>query len=107
MKIQKTSTLFDKGLYRIVENPFEENAAVEILEGEYKGLVYQYGQVSFEDGEPQINFQRTIRKIPEDQDLDNLMKDESLNNLMGDILVELIQEQIRKENERDSTERTD
>ena len=42
-------------MYRIVENPFEKDA-VEITEGEYKGLVFQFGKVQFKEGEPHINF---------------------------------------------------
>ena len=48
-------------MYRIVENPFEKDAAIEITEGEYKGLVFQFGKVQFKEGEPHINFQRTIK----------------------------------------------
>ena len=46
-----TSTLFGK-TYRVVENPHEQDAAIELIEGEWKGLVYQYGKVGFEEGKP-------------------------------------------------------
>ena len=35
--------------YRVVTNPNEENDAVELLVPEYKGLVYQYGKVQWEE----------------------------------------------------------
>lgn len=98
-------------MYRIVENPFEKDAAIEITEGEYKGLVFQFGKVQFEDGKPNINFQRTIRRLPDiveeksDEEIDKLLNNSELNKIMGDILVELLQEQIK--NEQRTTERTD
>jgi|TARA_S200000501_G_scaffold85582_1_gene78278 hypothetical protein len=93
------STLFGK-IYRVVENPHEQDAAIEIIDGEYKGLVYQYGKVGFEEGKPNINFQRTIRRLPDSgEELDNLLNNGDLNKVMGDILVEIMQEQIRKEEE--------
>ena len=91
------STLFGK-IYRVVENPHEQDAAIEIIDGEYKGLVYQYGKVGFEEGKPNINFQRTIRRLPDSgEELDNLLNNGDLNKVMGDILVEIMQEQIQKE----------
>ncbi len=98
-------------MYRIVENPFEKDAAIEIIEGDYKGLVYQYGKVQFEDGKPNINFQRTIRRLPDivedktDEEIDKLLNNSELNKIMGDILIELLQEQIK--NEQRTIERTD
>lgn len=91
------STLFGKA-YRVVENPHEQDAAIELIEGEFKGLVYQYGKVGFEEGKPNINFQRTIRRLPDSgEELDNLLNNSELNNLMGDILVEIMQEQMKRE----------
>ena len=97
------STLFGK-IYRVVENPHEQDAAIEIIDGEFKGLVYQYGKVGFEEGKPNINFERTIRRIPESgEELDNLLNNGDLNKVMGDILVEIMQEQMKKEEENDNT----
>lgn len=98
------STLFGK-IYRVVENPHEQDAAIEIIDGEFKGLVYQYGKVGFEEGKPNINFERTIRRIPESgEELDNLLNNGDLNKVMGDILVEIMQEQIKKEEENGNSE---
>jgi len=88
--------LFSK-TYIVVENPHEKDAAIEIIEGEWKDLVYQYGKVEFVDSKNHLNFQRTIRRIPEGGDLDELLNNNELNNLMGDILVELMQEQIERD----------
>lgn len=99
--------------YRVVENPFEDDAAIEITEGDYQGLVYQYGKVQFKDGEPHINFQRTIRRLPDiveeksDEEIDKLLNNKELEQIMGDILVEIMQEQLRKENEQRNSKGTD
>ena len=53
-----------KEVYMVVENPQEKDAGIEIISGEWEGLVYQYGDVQFVDGEPQMNFKRTIRRLP-------------------------------------------
>ena len=89
-------------VYRVVENPFEKDAGIEIISGEYKGLVYQYGDVQFVEGEPQLNFQRTIRRLPEDvaeteENIQELLNNKELDQLMGEILLELIDEQIEKD----------
>ena len=98
-----------KEVYRVVENPYEENAGIELVSGEWEGLVYQYGDVQFVNGEPQLNFKRTIRRVPNgveatEEVIEELLNNNELNKLMGDILVELMQEQMkREENEqRDS-----
>ena len=64
--------------------------------------------MQFVDGEPQINFKRTIRRVPDGVEATEEVIEELLNNnehkdLMGDILVELMDEQMKRENEqRDS-----
>ena len=86
-----------KKVFQVVENPNEENAAIELVSGEWEGLVYQYGNVQFVEGKNHLNFQRTIRRLPEGGDMDELLNNTELNNLMGDILVELMQEQIERD----------
>lgn len=99
MRTQMTSTLLDK--FTIVENPHEETAAIMLNEEPYSGLVYQYGNVELVEGEPQLNFERTIRKLPDGEtDIDKYYEDKNLNQLMGDILVSLIEQQIEKEQEK-------
>ena len=98
-----------RNVFRVVENPNEKDAGIEIISGEWEGLVYQYGDVQFVDCKPHLNFQRTIRRLPEGADMDDLLNNKELENLMGDILVELIEEQIErdKEIEQRSIEGTD
>lgn len=95
-----------KNTYIVVENPYEETAGIQLVEGEWKGLVYQYGDVQFVDGKPELNFKRTIRKLPDgvepsEKAIEELLNNTELNNLMGDILVELMQEQIKQEKENE------
>ena len=95
-------TMLFKKVYRVVEYPYEENAGIELVSGEWEGLVYQYGDVQFVDGEPQMNFKRTIRRLPKgvevsEEAIEELLNNSELNQLMGDILVELIQEQVKRE----------
>ena len=98
-----------KEVYRVVENPKEEDAAIEIVSGEFEGLVYQYGRVQFVENKNHLNFERTIRRLPEGGDMDELLNNDTLQTLMGDILVELMEEQIKrdKESEQGNTESTD
>ena len=88
-----------RNVFRVVEKPNEKDAGIEIISGEWEGLVYQYGDVQFVDGKPHLNFQRTIRRLPEGADMDELLNNKELENLMGDILVELIEEQIERDKE--------
>jgi len=93
-------------VYQVVENPFEKDAGIQLLEDPYKGLVYQYGNVQFVDGEPQINFERTIRKLPDgieptEERIEEFINNSELNDLMGEILVELMDEQMKKEADQD------
>lgn len=94
--------LFDDKVYQVVENPNEDTAGIQLMNDPWKGLVYQYGDVQFVDGEPQLNFQRTIRRLPKGTDeqednIDELLNNKELNNLMGDILVELMEEEVERE----------
>lgn len=96
--------LFHKKVYMVVENPNEDDAAIELTGGEWDGLVYQYGKIQFEEGKPNINFTRTIRRFPHGQEktdigLEELLNNSELNDLMGDILMELVEEQMKREKE--------
>jgi hypothetical protein len=103
--------------FRIVENENEEMAAIEIMKGEFKGLVYQYGKIQFFEDEVKLSFERFIRRLPEndpkDRSLEELNTDTDLQTVMGNILVHLIDEQegFEKEengrNRKNNTERTD
>lgn len=89
--------LFDEGVYRVVDNDKLNMTGIEITQAPYEGVIFVYGKVQFVEGKNHLNFQRNIVKVPEDADIDELNKDANLQQLMGDILVELIQHQVEKE----------
>ena len=100
-----------KEVYRVVENPYEKDAGIELISGEWEGLVYQYGDVQFVNGEPQLNFKRTIRRVPNgveatEEVIEELLNNNELNKLMGDILVELMQEQMKREENEQRNSKT-
>jgi hypothetical protein len=100
--------LFDNKVYMVVENPSEEDAAIELTGGDWDGLVFQYGKLQFEEGKPNINFQRTIRRFPHGQQktdigLEELLNNSELNDLMGEILMELVDEQMKREQDENKT----
>ena len=49
--------------YRVVTNPNEENDAVELLVPEYKGLVYQYGKVQWDEENTTLNLRKVYQKV--------------------------------------------
>ena len=72
------------------ENP--QIGAIKINEGEFSGLVYQYGEVNFnerEDGQMEVKFKYNIIENPND-----MKENQDMMNFMGDILVELLDEQL-------------
>ncbi len=79
------------------ENP--QIGAIKINEGEFSGLVYQYGEVNFnerediqtegEDSQMEAKFKYNLIENPND-----LEENQDMMNFMGDILVELLDEQL-------------
>ena len=72
------------------ENP--QIGAIKINDGEFSGLVYQYGEVNFnerEDGQMEVKFKYNIIENPND-----MKENQDMMNFMGDILVELLDEQL-------------
>ena len=72
------------------ENP--QIGAIKINEGDYSGLLYQYGEVNFnerEDGQMEVKFKYNIIENPNDMN-----ENQDMMNFMGDILVELLDEQL-------------
>lgn len=99
--------LFDEGVYCVVDNNKLNMSGIQLTSGIWEGLIYTYGKVEFVEGKKHLNFQRNLIKVPDNHDFEELLNNTELNNLMGDILVELIEEQARKENEQRDIEGTD
>lgn len=91
-----TSTSLGKD-YILVEKEGEDTFGIKLLCDEYKGIIYQYGKVALIEDEMRVDFERTFRYVPVEFDLEEIEYDEDLQNLMGDILVELIDKQVKGE----------
>ncbi len=87
--------LFDEGLYTEVVHQNGERA-IKILEGKFKGVIYQYGKINLipreESETPTIDFERAVRSCP-DELVETISEDEEFNQLMGNILIELLANQ--------------
>ena len=87
----------DKFVY--VESKSQDQTCIGIKGGKFAGVVYKYGKVSFgkeedENGNLPMQFQYDIvdnNGIPREQFGDEFFK------LIGDILVEVMEEQIKDE----------
>ena len=85
--------------YVYVTTEKEEQTCIGIKKGKFAGVVYKYGKVSFakeedENGNLPMQFQYDIvdnNGIPREQFGDEFFK------LIGDILVEVMEEQIKDE----------
>ncbi len=87
--------LFDEGLYTEVVHQNGERA-IKILEGKFKGIIYQYGKINLipreESETPTIDFERAVRSCP-DELVETISEDEEFNQIMGNILIELLANQ--------------
>jgi len=86
----------DKGFH-------EDHWGIEILEGTLEGYIFQYDSVRVEEtedgGGATLHFNTiTVNDVP------NNLTDDDKRNIIGDILVDIIQEQIEHENRASDTE---
>ena len=66
--------------------------AIKINECDYSGLLYQYGEVNFnerDDDQMEVKFKYNMLENPNE-----LEENQDMMNFMGDILVELLDEQL-------------
>ena len=80
--------------YEVIEYYVEDGEqvlAVEITGGEFKDTVFSYGKVEFPDpNKPNLSFTYTVHQS--DVDTTN----ERFKNTIGDILVEMIEDSLKK-----------
>jgi hypothetical protein len=94
---QKNTTTMKNKIpkYTFVEKDDSEVYSLKILDGKYKDVVYTYGVVSIKEAEDQSNatvkFDFRIEESIKHEDLD---ADKKFKNLIGDILVNIIENQI-------------
>ena len=88
--------------YTYVSRGTEQWSSIMITKGEYEGVIYQYGRVSVaeeenEDGTMPLSFDYNVI----DQNGHNKEKLDSsveFKNILGDILVEILDEQLEAGN---------
>ena len=88
--------------YTYVSRGTEKWASIMITKGKYDGVIYQYGRVSVaekenEDGKMPLSFQyNVIDEVGHDKE--ELEKSNEFKNTLGDILVEILDEQLEADN---------
>lgn len=95
--------------YSLIEhdNSFHDNHwAIKIEEGDYKDVVYQYDTVSFneeDNGDVVLSFNTITLSNPNKWDLTS----DRFENIIGNILTEIIEEQLETMHGEDGTGNTE
>jgi len=88
--------------YTFVSRGKEKWASILITKGDYEGIIYQYGRVSVaekenEDGTMPLSFDYNV--VDENgHDKEELDSSVEFKNTLGDILVEILDEQLEAGN---------
>jgi len=82
--------------YVFAQKEGEDHTCIKLTEGEYKDVIFKYGNVGVgkdekPDGTLPLIFDYTIVKNPHDKDL---LDNQAFIDYIGDILVELLDEQL-------------
>ena len=77
-------------------------ASIMITKGEYEGIIYQYGRVSVaeeenEDGNMPLSFEYNVVDY-NGHEFQDLIESKEFKNTLGDILVEILDEQLEQGN---------
>ena len=97
--------------FEVIEHPngyHDDHWCIQIQEGEYNGLVYQYDVVKIgdeidEDGSATLTFNTITVSNPNNVDL----TEENDKGILGGILVEIIKEQLETLNNENGTPDTE
>jgi hypothetical protein len=94
--------------YRFIDFTNSELTGIQIIKGEYAGVVYHYGKVRVkEQGEMGVlEFGYTIVN-PGKHDIDALQNDEKFVTIMGDTLTEILTRQENEKIRKDDSEEFD
>ena len=91
--------------YKLVDHPngfHNEHWCVEIEEGQFTGVVYQYDTINFneidEGGDAVLKFNTITVSNPNEEDL----TDEEFSGIIGDILVKIIAERMDESEEENA-----
>jgi len=100
MKTQKkTSDTESKKIYTFAQRDGDDFSCVKLIEGKYSGIIYKYERVGFAkeenpDGTLPMKFDFTILRNENKVDIDLEENKQEFINTIGDILIELIEDQI-------------
>jgi hypothetical protein len=82
--------------YDYVDNEEQKITSIKIVKGDYRGIIYHYGQVQVDKSIfPKLKFDYYISESG-DFDVKKLHKDKKFITLMGDILVSVFDENVLK-----------
>ena len=80
--------------YVFAQRQQDDFTCIKLIEGKYKDIIYKYGNVGFkpkEDSEEMsVIFDYNVLRNPSGIDYDN----EEFTNYIGDILIDLVEEQL-------------
>ena len=82
--------------YAFAQRQGDDFSCVKILDGQYEGIIYKYNQVKISetenaDGQLPLKFTYDIMANPNKEDI----KSTDFRNYIGDILVEVMEEQLK------------
>jgi hypothetical protein len=94
--------------YKFIDFTDSELTGIQVLKGDYAGVVYHYGKVRVkEQGEMGVlEFGYTIVN-PGKHDIDALQNDEGFVTIMGDTLTEILTRQENEKIRKDHSEEFD
>jgi len=94
--------------FRFVDFTNSDITGIQIIQGEYAGVVYHYGGVRVkEHGElATLEFGYTIVQ-PGKHDIDELQKDEAFSIIMGDVLTEILTKQANEQTRKNNNQEPD
>mgnify|MGYP003348273976 CR=1 FL=1 len=94
--------------YRFIDFTNSDITGIQIIKGEYAGVVYHYGKVRVkEQGEMGVlEFGYTLVN-PGKHDIDLLQKDEGFVTIMGDVLTEILTKQANETIRKNDSEEFD
>ena len=88
--------------YVFAQKEGEDHTCIKLTEGEFKDVIYKYGKVGIhpeaeedEQGRLPFKFDYTVVRNPNDLDL---LDNQAFIDYIGDILVELLDEQLKSGN---------
>jgi len=83
--------------YTFAQREGDDFSCIKLTEGKYKDVVYHYGKVGFakeenKDGTLPMKFDYTIKQNPNNLDLNENVE---FLNYIGDILIEILEQQLK------------